>query len=450
MNISRHGAHAHASVVLMCGLPGSGKSSFASAMMRNIKHNNSAAANTDDVHVDVTKCAARTCSATRTRIQYDPIVLVDYDEIANGIASIAYSETETARIAMRAELEAATRTCAPPAVQLHGAVAFTETDLQAWRDCRNAALSKLETELRDYFARQTNERHPVGAHADNNYNNNSNNSNLLVILDDNFHLRSMRRDAYKVCQRVISDLNLHVSESDTTSTNQNRNHDNMSMCNMCRCTIGFSVVLVDTPLDTCLKRNSLREGKARMPEETVRKMLDTLEKPEANSGDYMKKFETNAIVIDYSGDRDEEIGTDDLYSLFGDTVQACLEAARKNPVIPPQKEEKVDPDPEALQRAREQTKKSRIHQADRLLRNLVGAVGRTDKSMGRSANDARKYVLQQVREEIIAAGADTCAYQNDIADAFRKCLENEKGELGSSGVLLAIDEACSLTGMERQ
>ena len=266
-------------------------------------------------------------------------------------------------------------------------------------------MSQLETELRNYFA-ETND-------ADDNEGHN----NLLVILDDNFFLRSMRRDAYKICQGVISGLNDASDYSSDTARN----------CNMhrrCAFTIGFSLVLVDTPLDVCLKRNSLRKGKALIPEETITRMASTLERPDPSSGDYQKKFEVNSFTIEYPGNRNEEM----------DKVQACLEAARNNPVIPPQTEEMVDP--EALQQAREQTKKSRIHQADCLLRNLVGAVGRADKSMGRSANNARKRVLQQVREDSIAA--DAGGDEKNIADAFKKCLESEKVE---SDVLLAIDEA---------
>ena len=347
----------HAAVVLMCGLPGSGKSTFASAMRKDINN---------------------TCGA-----RYDPIVLVDYDEIANDIV-----QNQTSKSA-------------------HTIVAYNETDLQAWRDSREAALSQLETELRNF--------------AENDADDTESRSNLLVILDDNFHLRSMRRDAYKVCQRVASGLH------------------------RCAFTIGFSVVLVDTPLDVCLKRNLLRKGKARIPEETIKKMATTLERLDPTSRDYMKKFETNSLTIDCSGDRKEEIDAcaDDIFASFADEIQACLNAAKNNPVVPPQTEEKVDP--EALQRAREQTKKNRIHQADCLLRSLVGAVGRADKSMGRSANNARKQVLQQVREDTIAAAEggdnDIGAYEKDIADAFKKCLaENEKV---GSGVMLAIDDACS-------
>ena len=361
----------HASVLVMCGLPGSGKSTFASAMRTNIN----------------------TCVACG--IRYDPIVLIDYDEIANDI--VRKSSSKSAHTAT-----------------------FSETDLQAWRDSREAALSQLETVLRNYFAESD---------ADDN----TSHSNLLVILDDNFFLRSMRRDTYKVCQGVASGLSDASDAADDTARNS-------------ALTVGFSVVLVDTPLDVCLERNSLRKGKARIPEETLMRMASALERPDpkASSGDYQKKFEVNSFTIEYPGNRDEEIDAcaDDTFALFRDKIQARLDAARNNSVVPPQKEEKVDP--EALQRAREQTKKSRIHQADCLLRNLVGAVGRADKSMGRSANNARKRVLQQVREDSIAADAggdsDNGAYEKDIADAFKKCLESEKVE---SDVLLAIDEACS-------
>ena len=360
----------HASVLVMCGLPGSGKSTFASAMRRNINS---------------------TCVACG--IRYDPIVLIDYDEIANDI--VRKSSSKSAHTAT-----------------------FSETDLQAWRDSREAALSQLETVLRNYFAESD---------ADDN----TSHSNLLVILDDNFFLRSMRRDAYKVCQRVASGLSDASDAADDTARNS-------------ALTVGFSVVLVDTPLDVCLERNSLREGKARIPEETIRRMASALERPDPTSADYMKKFEVNSFTIVYPGNRDEEIDAcaDDTFALFRDKIHACLDAARNNSVVPPQKEEKVDP--KALQQAREQTKKSQIHQADCLLRNLVGAVGRADKSMGRSANNARKRVLQQVREDSFATDAggdsDNGAYEKDIADAFKKCLENEKV---GSGMLLAIDEACS-------
>ena len=346
---------------------------------------------------------------------YDSIVLIDYDEIAESIIASS-QETPTVEAFQNTETPSDT--------------AFSDQDLQAWRDCRNIALSRLEMELRQYFS----------SYVQKTDNDNDTGTNLLIILDDNFHLRSMRRDIYKICQKIVSD--------------HGQFDENVSSGRTCQpCCIGFSVLMVDTPLDTCLKRNALREGKARIPEATVQKMASILERPEPNSGDYMKKFETNSIVIDNTDDwMGEGVDADDgedskWHTVYGDAVRACLDAAMKNPVFPPQREEEVVP--EILRKAREETKKNRIHQADRLLRSLVGVVGRTDKSMGRVANEARKYVLQQVRDETLPLAvrvggdsADDSAYQAEIANSFKSYLEKNEtcSSPGSSNVLMAIDE----------
>ena len=409
---TRKHAGPHASVVLMCGLPGSGKSSFAASMIRNINNGSETTGNNgrETLHVETGEHAVVD--------YYDPIVLIDYDEIAESIIASS-QETPTA-----CAVEAFQNTETPPDTN------FSDQDLQAWRDCRNIALSRLEEELRQYFS----------SYDQKTDNDNDTGTNLLIILDDNFHLRSMRRDIYKICQQIVSD---HGQVDENISSGRTGQP----------CCIGFSVLMVDTPLDTCLKRNALREGKARIPEATVQKMASTLERPEPNSGDYMKKFETNSIVIDNTSDWMGEGGSADdgedfkWHTAYGDAVRACLDAAMKNPVFPPQREEEVDP--EILRKAREETKKNRIHQADRLLRSLVGVVGRTDKSMGRVANDARKHVLQQLRDETVPLAvhvggdsADDSAYQAEVANAFKSYLEKNEtcSSPGSSSVLMAIDE----------
>ena len=412
---SKH-AGPHASVVLMCGLPGSGKSSLAASIIRNINNGSEATGNNgrETFHVETGEHAVVD--------YYDPIVLIDYDEIAESI--IAASETPTA-------VEAMQNTETPPDTN------FSDRDLEAWRDCRSIALSRLEEELRQYFS-----SYYQKTDNDKDKDDTGSSENLLIILDDNFHLRSMRRDIYKVCQKIVSD--------------HGQFDENISSGRTCQpCCIGFSVLMVDTPLDTCLKRNALREGKSRIPEATVQKMGSTLEKPEPNSGDYMKKFETNSIVIDNTNDWMDEGGDADdgkdsqWYTVYGDTVRACLDVAIENPVLPPQREEEVDP--QILRKAREETKKNRIHQADRLLRSLVGVVGRTDKSLGRVANDARKHVLQQVRDETVPLAVDVdgdcvdddSANQAEVANAFKSYLEKNEthSSPGLSNVLLAIDEA---------
>ena len=366
---------------------------------------------------------------------YDPIILIDYDEIAESIVASTTSST-CARITSPSEEETSALESASEAnAEVSLDTVFSEQDLKAWRECRNIALSRLEEELRQYFSSYHQERAGDNdAAADK-----LKATNLLIILDDNFHLRSMRRDIYKVCQRIVAD--------------DGQCNENISGGSTCRpCSIGFSVLMVDTPLATCLERNALREGKARIPEVTVQNMASSLERPEPNSRDYMKKFETNSIVIDNTkdwigeGDREHDAGAI-WESICGDEIQACLEAAKGNPVLPPQREEV---DLEILRQAREQTKKNRLHIADRLLRSLVGVVGRTDKSMGRVANDARKHVLQQLRDKALPvaveggsshSGDDDSAYEAEVANAFKCYLaKNSTCHREAGNVLIAVDE----------
>ena len=420
---TRKHAGPHASVVLMCGLPGSGKSSFAAAMMRNI-NNGSKPTNACNAHQIIHAETGEHAFVD----YYDPIVLIDYDEIEESIIASS-SETTTA-----CGVKATRNTETSPDT------AFSDQDLQAWRDCRNISVSRLEEELRQYSSSYYQPYQKADNAKDKEDTGSS--ENLLIILDDNFHLLSMRRDIYKVCQKIVSD--------------HGQCDDNVSDGSTCQpCSIGFSVLMVDTPLDTCLKRNAMREGKARIPGATVQKMASTLERPEPSSGDYTKKFETNSIVIDntndWMGEGDSANDGEDSkwHTIHADTVRACLDAAMENPVLPPQREEEVDP--EILRKAREETKKNRIHQADRLLRSLVGVVVRTDKSMGRVANDARKHVLQQVRDETVPLAVhvggdcadDDSAYQAEVAYAFKSYLDKNEtcSSPGSSNVLImAIDE----------
>ena len=62
--------------------------------------------------------------------------------------------------------------------------------LQAWRDTQKEALVRLDALLE--------------ANANTRANANANRSRTLIILDDNFHLRSMRRQVFQTCQKRLA------------------------------------------------------------------------------------------------------------------------------------------------------------------------------------------------------------------------------------------------------
>jgi len=369
-----------ASVMLLCGLPGSGKSSLASAIVPTFSRK--VAENDSKLH-SISSSAKESKKHNNSKNNYDRIVLINYDDIVNGIANDEREKGQSGPQQNFIENDPAL-----PLLEGDQSSQFDDTDLQAWRDCRNIALRRLKHELFCHFTmplltEQNNETHLT--------------SDLLIVLDDNFHLRSMRRDVYRACQEVIA------SCGDARYATPDIQGGITPL-------IGFSVVLVDTPLDVCLERNMHRKGKSHIPEQIIQKMATSIERPIANTTDYMKKFEVNSIILDVV-DAHCFNSPKGLLEINRDKMYQCLQRAIDNPVKELSRE--VERDPEALQGEKDATKKNRIHLIDRLLRALVGAVGRADKSKGRVANDARKQILQHFRE-------NETGYELDNKDTVHK------------------------------
>ena len=191
----------------MCGLPGSGKSTLARSLL-----DSSVVLDKEGEGGDV-----------RGRS-----VLIDYDVLARDLAA-ATNEGDVASPPQPEQEERPQRVLS----------LFDQSDLDSWRQSRRLALSSLETELKSHFNNVGDGDAAAEGVA-------SLHSHLLVVLDDNFHLRSMRREVHRVCQRVVSSWGEWGGEF--------RGHG----------AIGFSVLYVDTPLTVCLERNSHRRGKERV------------------------------------------------------------------------------------------------------------------------------------------------------------------------------------------
>jgi len=169
-------------VLLLCGLPGCGKSSLA----RMLKERND-----------------------RTSL-FDRILHIEYDSVARGLQEQQQSTT----IANDEREEV-----------------FNEESLEAWRSSRKVALEQLNQELESHF---NNDKTPP--------------PRLLIIMDDNFHLRSMRKNVHVICQA-------HANKP-----------------------LHFCILWLDIPLDTCLKQNRQRSSSGRVPDNVIQNMA--LEPPD--------------------------------------------------------------------------------------------------------------------------------------------------------------------------
>jgi tRNA uridine 5-carbamoylmethylation protein Kti12 len=293
-----------ATVLLLCGLPGSGKSTLVNELITSLAG-------------------------------IDKILVIDYDRLADevdqtpnidGVESINASITQESSTLGHS---------------------FGSKDLEAWRKSRCVALNELTNALHCHFSDEDKSK-----------------KSMLVIMDDNFHLKSMRREIYRACQESVAEF---------TST------------------IGFVTLYVSTPLEVCIFRNNRREGKNRVPVDVIHRMSDVIEPPDPSKP--YGSFEKVHLTLS-AQDIDDK-------AMILQRIGASLNEAIKSPVVPSNNlsEEELAKLEAERTRQREATLKCQGQRIDQLLRKLVGAVGRTDKSKSKAANEARKTILDGCKSE---------------------------------------------------
>jgi tRNA uridine 5-carbamoylmethylation protein Kti12 len=203
-----------------------------------------------------------------------------------------------------------------------------DASLQAWRQSRQKALESLEGYL-------TSERVSV------------------ILLDDNFFLRSMRKQVLQVCQRFTTESLI----------------------------LYFGVVWIDTPLEICLQRN--RDRVRQVPEDVITRMSRRLEPPDP------KKATWEQAVVRLDGNQHSTQENMDQLSRFVQDISTLCE-----PVEAP-----VDPEMERqrIESERHRTRESVLHRVDQYLRCCVQSVAKVRPRAAGQANKVRKQVFQTIK-----------------------------------------------------
>ena len=333
-----------ASVCCLMGLPASGKSTFANSLL------------------DILKEKHTTTKNDTFTSQFDKIIVIDYDYITQELY-LNNNETNTGSNISDED-------------GIHNSL-FDNNDLESWRKTRVTALANLKDVLTIHFTQDT---------AD---------SSIMIIMDDNFHLRSMRRDVYRICQEILA---IHT-----------------------QAIIGFSTIYFQTPLEVCIERNNTRNGKACIPIDVIRRMDATIEQPDTSKP--YASFERFSIPIGNNNNISDDIHTDDIYT--------CIEQSLQSPILPKNElsSEEVAKIEEQRILHQEATRKCHIQQFDQLLRKLVGAVGRIEKKKSREANEIRKSIMDRIRKQNDDKMADN---RDHIVEHFTSSLIGiEKSNLDS-------------------
>jgi tRNA uridine 5-carbamoylmethylation protein Kti12 len=327
-------------VLLVCGLPGAGKSSFLRELVSKMTTTiSTTTANESDkrqpvwtVKLHPQQDDATTTTTNMEIIEYDD--LVDQEILQNRSKSAVEEDEDH------------------PAEDVN-------TILQAWKTSRRLAESQLVERLT--ILAQQQQQH-------------SKTTTTILFLDDNFYLRSMRKQIYR------------------TIAGQNR----LSTAESIQMTIYFGIVWYDTPLDVCIKRNRNRNIRS-VPEHVIRSMHQRFEIPGSTSSkNYptIPYWETSVLRLD---------GTyPDVSSHNVPAVQAFLQqlVTTSNP-IPLPKNNFLENDTEQEERARAATRACiPQQQADLLWRKCVTETVRIRRELAKPANAKRKACLQQLHHPI--------------------------------------------------
>lgn len=329
-----------ASVVLVCGLPASGKSTLARTLID--LHKQHCCNKQTNGHEKSNNITCKDSHALPIVSRFDRILLINYDSIAQQEMLLLCNDKNNN--SSNNELGSS----------LHPS--FDSNELEAWRKSRGTALNTLKHSLATHFG--------AGDNA----------SSLLVIMDDNFHLRSMRRDVYRTCQEILA----------LPSINQQHAQPQIS----------FATVYFSTPLEVCIERNNMRSGKEHIPVDVIHRLASAMEPPDETKA--YASFERFHVSIDNADTTDMAINNKQiLYE-----IDECIEKSLQSPILPKIESSQEEIELLELQRVqqREETSNCHIQRIDQLLRKLVGAVGRVDKKRTKEANDIRKSIMERIRK----------------------------------------------------
>ena len=224
----------------------------------------------------------------------------------------------------------------------------------AWNQAREVALQKLEQTILEAPGSPP----------------------LLILLDDNFHLRGMRKQIHRILLKYRP--------------------------------IRFGLVWMETPLGVCLERNRKRERK--IPEHVISKMHSTFEPPRAAwEQDWINVTDTAHI--------------EDVISF----VEQCSEIVD----LPEEN------DPEQQEADRAIILQNQRHSWDKMLRSWVGQVAKYDKQLARGANMARKELLKRMKnpnpeirddDSLLESFIDLVSSSSTTADGLRYTLKEIMAE----------------------
>jgi len=379
-------------VVAVCGLPGAGKSRLCRQLLRQGFRE------------------AGVVDSRRHLIEYDAVQDRHVAEASTGGA--AFATSKEGRVPAENSLDDDDDAASASATDNNErtVVASNDLTLEAWRRTRVTAVQRLRSLIR----RTAEEASAADASAAG--------RPALIVMDDNFHLRSMRKRIYQACQE------------EQQYQQQQQQQPSQAKSKTRAAGIYFVVLWVDTPLEICLERNRRRglpressdddDDRSRpVPEDVITKMSESAQLPDPSY--YWERIN---FRVDGSGpvtdNGNENDGSDNRVQLVFDflsMVPSRYEQVRATSKTPEEEEEER----RRLEAERRKTLQSERHRLDHMLRGYVRIVAQFKPQCAQLANKVRQAIMKNESDQVIRL--------NNLMQVFLDKLFDDDGNNNATG-----------------
>ncbi|XP_033109833.1 L-seryl-tRNA(Sec) kinase-like [Anneissia japonica] len=209
---------------------------------------------------------------------------------------------------------------------------------------------------------------------------------FVFVMDDNFYYRSMRYQYFQICRKY---------------------------------NIAFCQIHMHCSVDVALERNSSRNN--RVPDDTIINMATRFEAPDVSKG----SWEEMSLQIDAANELIEDTWI---------SVSALLCKALDYPVQP-----MIVEDQQQKEQSRQSCLRSLIHQGDQILRRLITERMKLSKETGmeksemkmqsEKLNQARQEILKSLRDANLSPPPDEASYPSRFKIFLEKLLDDHKNSL---------------------
>jgi tRNA uridine 5-carbamoylmethylation protein Kti12 len=361
-------------VLLLLGLPASGKSTLASKLKNEFDNKDNTIILEDEHTNHPYPIPPPTKTTTRRRRKRRRFVYIEYDAIEESLlqnrttVTTINNSNHIIKVDQDNDYEN-NESLERQQQQQQQLLLLQKHQREAWNQARVMAMEILQHELEAAVVFSTANHNNAGCqHTMDIEEETATALSTIILLDDNFHLRGMRKQIHRLLLRY----------------NNNNNNNNKESIR-----VQFGILWITCSVEMCLERNRQRniqqqqqqqqqqQLRDQVTDQIIRTMNETFEPPTKAAWEI-----SNTLII----------SQDTSFQRILDFVEHCPDIVD---VVGPSAVEEQQHQQQQATIDRAKTLANQTHKLDQMLRRWVGQIAKYDKNYAKAANVARKELLQK-------------------------------------------------------